>query len=82
MRRHLAPERQSEPIRSATTIDSDIFILNVDDVLAGIALRLNLTNSPNAVDEDPDWSPIEDVIVDTNHSVSSNQQIPLTRRST
>ena len=42
---------------SAATIDSDIFILNVDDVLARVALRLNLTNSPDAVDEDPDWSP-------------------------
>ncbi len=26
-------------------------------MLAGIAQRLNLTNRPDAVDEDPDWSP-------------------------
>jgi TolB protein len=61
---------------SSATIDSDIFILNVDDVLAGIAQRVNLTNSADAVDEDPDWSPIEDVIVYTSHSMTSNQANP------
>ncbi len=61
---------------SAATIDSDIFILNVDDVLAGVAQRLNLTNSPNVVDEDPDWSPVADVIVYTSHSAASNQANP------
>jgi TolB protein len=61
---------------SAATIDSDIFILNVDDVLAGMAQRMNLTNSPDAVDEDPDWSPIDDLIVYTSHSVTSNQANP------
>jgi Tol biopolymer transport system component len=61
---------------SAATIDSDIFILNVDDVLAGVAQRMNLTNSPNVVDEDPDWSPVADVIVYTSHSAASNQVNP------
>ncbi len=61
---------------SAATIDSDIFILNVDDVLAGVAGRVNLTNSPKVVDEDPDWSPIADVIVYTSHSAASNQANP------
>jgi TolB protein len=65
---------RSDP--SAATIDSDIFVLNVDDVLAGLAQRMNLTNSPDVVDEDPDWSPAGDLIVYTSHSAASNQANP------
>jgi TolB protein len=61
---------------SAATIDSDIFTLHVDDALAGVALRVNLTNSPHDVDEDPDWSPTADVIAYASHAASSNQTNP------
>ena len=64
------------PQPSAATIDSDIFTLNVDDFLAGVAHRSNITNSPDAVDEDPDWSPTADVIIYTSHSVTSSQGSP------
>src|SRR5215468_1238129 len=41
----------------AATSDSDIFVANVDDLLAGVAGPMNLTNNPDAIDDDPDWSP-------------------------
>jgi Tol biopolymer transport system component len=47
------------PIRTdpgAPTIDSDIFVANVDDVIAGAAVPKNITNSPEAIEEDADWS--------------------------
>jgi TolB protein len=48
------------PIRNqpgAPTIDSDIFVANVDDVIAGAAVPKNITNSEHMIDEDADWSP-------------------------
>jgi Tol biopolymer transport system component len=37
---------------------------------------MNLTNGPDVVDEDPDWSPTDDVIVYTSHNAASNQANP------
>jgi TolB protein len=39
------------------TTDSDLFVANVDDLLDHGTGRTNLTNSPDSVDYDPDWSP-------------------------
>jgi hypothetical protein len=41
-------------------VDSDIFVVNVDDLLEHGTPPRNLTNDPTAVDEDPDWSPAGD----------------------
>ncbi len=57
----------------APTFDSDIFTLNVDDVLEHGAGRTNLTNSPEAIDDDPDWSPDGQQIVFVSHAVTDNQ---------
>src|SRR5262249_59413395 len=49
------------PIRfdpGAPTRDSDIFIADVDDVLAHVATPANITNSPDTIEEDADWSPL------------------------
>jgi TolB protein len=54
----------------AATTDSDIFVLNIDDCIAGVQGALNLTNDPTTIDDDPDWSPDGQKIVFTRHSVN------------
>jgi TolB protein len=63
------------PIRTdpgSATSDSDIFVANVDDLLTGVAQPTNITNSPDMIDDDPDWSPNAQKIVFTSHPVSDN----------
>jgi hypothetical protein len=54
------------PTAGAATIDSDIFVLNVDDFLAGREGATNITNRVGTVDDDPDCS-FSDKIVFTSH---------------
>ncbi len=62
-----------KPDPGAATFDSDIFRANVDDVLEHGAGRTNLTNSPDAIDDDPDWSPDGRQIAFVSHAVTDNQ---------
>jgi TolB protein len=52
----------------AATSDSDIFVANVDDLLATVAEPQNITNSSDVIDNDPDWSPDGTKIAYTRHS--------------
>jgi TolB protein len=45
------------PYPGAATIDSDIFVVDVRDLLEKKAKPRNITNNPAAIDDDPDWSP-------------------------
>jgi len=56
----------------SATSDSDIFILNVDEFLKGKAKPRNLTNNPNTVDEDADWSPDGKTIAYTRYGVNES----------
>jgi TolB protein len=70
-----------DPIRpdvGSSTTDSDIFVANVDDLLAGVEQPMNITNSPGMIDDDPDWStsptsaPGGRTIVFTSHPVTDD----------
>jgi TolB protein len=61
----------------APTMDSDIFIANVDDVIAGADVPKNITNSPEMIDEDADWSPDGTKIVFTSDPVWDFRGVPL-----
>lgn len=46
------------PFPGSATTDSDIFVVNVDDLLENGAAPQNLTSNRVAtVDDDPNWSP-------------------------
>ncbi len=68
-----------DPIRTdvgSATSDSDIFVANVDDLLAGVEQPTNITNSPGMIDDDADWSTLPTsapggrTIVFTSHPVT------------
>jgi Tol biopolymer transport system component len=71
------------PIRTdpgSATSDSDIFVANVDDLLAGTERPRNITNTPDQIEDDPDWSnvpttaPKGQTIVFTSHPSTDNTQ--------
>jgi TolB protein len=70
---HASASGTGLPIRmdaGSATSDSDIFVLSVDEFLQGAEPAINLTNSPDFIDDDPDWSPDGTRILFTRHGVS------------
>lgn len=60
----------------SATSDSDIFILNVEEALKGKGKARNVTNNPETVDEDPDWSPDGATIAFTRYGVNESHENP------
>lgn len=56
---HASASGTGTPTRTnpgAATTDSDIFVANVDDLLAGTAQPVDITNTPDKIEDDADWS--------------------------
>jgi Tol biopolymer transport system component len=65
---------RSDPGAAAT--DSDIFVANVDELLAGTGQLRNITNTPDKVDDDADWSPAGRIVY-TAHDVGDDVTNPV-----
>ena len=64
------------PFPGSATADSDIFTVNVDDLLDNGAVPRNLTiNRASTVDDDPNWSPDGQRIVFTSYANTSPSTI-------
>jgi TolB protein len=67
------------PLRTdpgSATSDSDIFVANLDDLLAGVEQPKNITNSPDKIDDDADWSPDGPHIVYSAHEAVDDPASP------
>jgi TolB protein len=60
---------RSDPGAAAT--DSDIFVADVDDLLAGVEQPADITNTPDKIDDDADWSPTARIVY-TAHDVGDD----------
>lgn len=77
---HASASGTGRPINNdpgAATDDSDIFVVNVDDLLEHGRPPRNLTNDPATVDDDPDWSPDGKSIAYTSHDVAQRPVPPM-----
>jgi TolB protein len=59
----------------AATSDSDIFVGNLDDLISGAGQPTNITNTPDEIEDDADWSSDGDRLVFTSHPTSDNPQL-------
>jgi TolB protein len=73
---HASASGTGLPIRpdpGAPYPDSDIFVARVGDLLEnGPMMRTNITNTPDQIEDDPDWSPDGQKIVFTRHPAAEH----------
>jgi TolB protein len=72
---HASASGTGTPIRGdfgAPATDSDLFTLNLDDWLAGTAVPVNITNTPDVIEDDADWSPDGQTLVFTGHPTTDS----------
>lgn len=72
---HASASGKGRPIKpdpGAATSDNDIFVVNLDELLKNGTRPKNITNSPAAIDDDPDWSPDGQKIVYTTHPTTDD----------
>lgn len=58
------------PYPGSATVDSDIFIVNVQAWVERKGSPRNITNNATAIDDDPDWSPDGRTIIFTSHAAT------------
>ncbi|HEX6022023.1 MAG TPA: hypothetical protein VFZ00_08505 [Solirubrobacter sp.] len=46
----------SRSLPGSAAVDSDIFVAKVNDLVKGVKQPTNVTNTPDKIDDDPDWS--------------------------
>ncbi len=72
---HASASGTGTPLRTdpgSATTDSDLFIVNVDDLLDGADQPTNITTSTDKIDDDADWSPDGHTIAYTAHDVGDH----------
>lgn len=77
---HASSSGTGTPIRNepgAPATDSDIFTLNLDDWLGGTATPMNITNTPDAIDDDADWAPDGQSLIFTSHPPTDSPTNPI-----
>jgi len=74
---HASASGNGLPIKAdpgAATSDSDIFTANVDELISSSGQPTNITNTPDRIEDDSDWSPDGSKIVFTSHPTTDNPQ--------
>ncbi|HEX5031357.1 MAG TPA: hypothetical protein VFX78_07865 [Candidatus Eisenbacteria bacterium] len=76
---HASASGAGTPIRNepgAPATDSDIFTVNLDDWLGGTTTPTNITNTPDAIEDDADWSPDGQSLIFTSHPPTDSPTNP------
>jgi TolB protein len=74
---HASASGTRRPIRpdpGAPAFDSDIFVVNVDDLLENGAQPRNITNTDLYIEDDASWSPDGEKVAFTRHPVTDDRQ--------
>lgn len=77
---HRSASGSGVPIRmdpGSASSDSDLFVANVDDLAAGVAQPTNITNTPDTIEDDADWSVTDSIVFTAHDADDPNHGNPL-----